>query len=42
MVYSAGPDGIWNGFANSIKPDAVIAGAGDDYAFAITHGVCTP
>lgn len=42
VFYSSGLNGIWEGFAVPSAPDVVIAGVGDDYAFAITHGVCNP
>ena len=39
VVFSAGPDGIWNGgFGNPSKqPDIVIASGADDYYFTFTY-----
>ena len=42
IVYSAGPNGIWEGFAAAAGPDVITNGPGDDYAFALSHGVCSP
>lgn len=42
VVYSAGPNGIWEGFVSPTVPDVVIAGVGDDYAFGLSHNVCSP
>jgi len=45
IVYSAGPNGIWEGFGTfnlmTMVPGTVISsGSGDDYAFAVDFGSC--
>jgi hypothetical protein len=47
MVYSAGPDGIFHGGVNSgagsgiTQIDAIYAGVGDNYAFAVSFWTCS-
>ena len=39
-VYSAGPNGILDGWGSTPNPDQLISGTGDDYEFSISHFIC--
>lgn len=41
IVYSAGPNGIWEGNCAVASPGTVVSdGCGDDYGYAISHWIC--